>query len=65
VVSGSRSALISPERARECARLMPRDEAAVISGSHGGSDRNDELNALLTAFIARHGAATGNADEER
>jgi hypothetical protein len=31
---------------------MPCGEAAVISGSHGGFDRNDELNALLTAAQA-------------
>lgn len=65
VVTGSRSALIRQERARESARLMARGESAVIGGSHGGFDHNDELNALMTAFIGKHGVGAESLDGER
>ncbi|MCL2582453.1 MAG: alpha/beta fold hydrolase [Streptosporangiales bacterium] len=56
LLTGSRSALIRPGQARDRARLLPRGEAVVIPGSHGGFDREDTLNGLITAFLSAHPA---------
>jgi pimeloyl-ACP methyl ester carboxylesterase len=51
VVTGARSALITPSQARERASRMPHAEVADVPGSHGGFDRVDELNERISAFI--------------
>ncbi len=56
LVTGARSALITPDQARARGRVMPRAEVVIVPGSHGGFDRLDELNRRVVAFIAAHPA---------
>jgi pimeloyl-ACP methyl ester carboxylesterase len=51
VITGARSALITPKEARDRAGLMAHAEVAVVPGSHGGFDRIGELNDRIVAFI--------------
>ena len=51
LITGARSALITPAQARDRAARMPDAEVAIIGGSHGGFDRISELNERMTAFI--------------
>lgn len=51
LVSGARSALITPAQARDRASLMPHAEVAIVPGSHGGFNRIDALNDRIAAFI--------------
>jgi pimeloyl-ACP methyl ester carboxylesterase len=51
LVTGDRSALITPEEARDRARYMPHVEVAVAPGSHGGFSDIGELNDRIVAFI--------------
>jgi pimeloyl-ACP methyl ester carboxylesterase len=51
LVTGARSALLTPAEARARGSLMPHAEVAVVPGSHGGFNRIDELNARIAAFI--------------
>jgi pimeloyl-ACP methyl ester carboxylesterase len=51
LITGARSALITPEQARDRASLMPHAAVAVVPGSHGGFNRVDELNDRMAAFI--------------
>jgi pimeloyl-ACP methyl ester carboxylesterase len=53
LVTGARSALITPAQARARASLMKHAEVAVVPGSHGGFHRIDELNVRIAAFIAQ------------
>jgi len=57
LITGARSALLTPAEARARAALMPHAEVAIVPGSHGGFDRIDELNARMVAFIAAHAQA--------
>jgi pimeloyl-ACP methyl ester carboxylesterase len=54
LLTGRRSALISPREARDRAELMPDAQAEVMTGSrHGPSlEQADPVNARMTAFIA-------------
>jgi len=56
LITGARSALITPAQARARGSLMPHAEVAVVPGSHGGFNRIDELNNRITAFIKAHAA---------
>ncbi|HEX4256220.1 MAG TPA: alpha/beta hydrolase [Streptosporangiaceae bacterium] len=56
LVTGARSALITPDQARDRGRVMPRAEVVIVPGSHGGFDRLDQLNQRMVAFIAAHPA---------
>jgi pimeloyl-ACP methyl ester carboxylesterase len=56
LVTGDRSALITPEEARDRASYMPNVEVAVVSGSHGGFSDIGELNDRIAAFIKAHAA---------
>jgi len=58
LVTGARSALITPAQARARGSLIPQAEVAVVPGSHGGFNRIDELNDRIAAFIKAQ--ATGN-----
>jgi pimeloyl-ACP methyl ester carboxylesterase len=51
LVTGARSALITPAQARARGSLMPHTEVAIVPGSHGGFNRVDELNDRIAAFI--------------
>jgi pimeloyl-ACP methyl ester carboxylesterase len=51
LITGARSALITPAQARDRGSLMPDAQVAIVPGSHGGFNRIDELNDRITAFI--------------
>ncbi len=51
LVTGARSALLTPAEARARGSLIPHAEVAVVPGSHGGFNRIDELNDRIAAFI--------------
>jgi pimeloyl-ACP methyl ester carboxylesterase len=55
LVTGARSAMLTPAEARARGELMPHAEVAVVPGSHGGFSRTDELNARMVAFLAGMG----------
>jgi pimeloyl-ACP methyl ester carboxylesterase len=71
LVTGARSALITPVQARARGSLIPHAEVAIVPGSHGGFNRIDELNDRIAAFIAGHtadsstGTATGTERQDR
>jgi pimeloyl-ACP methyl ester carboxylesterase len=54
LVTGARSAMLTPAEARARGSLMPHAEVAVVPGSHGGFNRIDELNDRIAAFIQAH-----------
>jgi pimeloyl-ACP methyl ester carboxylesterase len=56
LVTGDRSALITPQEARDRASYLPNAEVAVVPGSHGGFSDIGDLNARITAFIKAHAA---------
>ena len=51
LITGARSALLTPKEARDRGSLMPHAQVAVVPGSHGGFNRIDELNDRIAAFI--------------
>jgi pimeloyl-ACP methyl ester carboxylesterase len=51
LVTGARSALLTPAEARARGSLMPHAQVAIVPGSHGGFNRIDELNDRIVAFI--------------
>jgi len=51
LITGARSALITPAQARDRGSRMPHAEVAIVPGSHGGFSRIDEVNDRITAFI--------------
>jgi pimeloyl-ACP methyl ester carboxylesterase len=51
LITGARSALLTPNEARARGSLMPHAEVAIVPGSHGGFNRIDELNDQIAAFI--------------
>jgi pimeloyl-ACP methyl ester carboxylesterase len=53
LVTGARSALVTPAQARERGALMARAEVVIVPGSHGGFNRVDELNDRIAAFTAK------------
>jgi len=64
LVTGARSAMLTPAEARARGGLMPHAEVAIVPGSHGGFDRINELNDQISAFIQAQ-AATGRKDVRR
>jgi pimeloyl-ACP methyl ester carboxylesterase len=56
LVTGARSALLTPAQARARGSLMPHAEVAVVPGSHGGFNRVRELNDRIVAFIKAQAA---------
>ena len=56
LVTGARSALLTPAQARARGSLMPHAEVAVVPGSHGGFNRIGELNDRIAAFIKAQAA---------
>jgi pimeloyl-ACP methyl ester carboxylesterase len=57
LVTGARSALITPAQARDRASHLPNAQVAIVPGSHGGFNRLDALNARVAAFLQSVGAA--------
>jgi pimeloyl-ACP methyl ester carboxylesterase len=51
LITGARSAMLTPAEARARGSLMPHAQVAIVPGSHGGFDRIDELNDRIAAFI--------------
>jgi pimeloyl-ACP methyl ester carboxylesterase len=51
LITGARSALITPAQARDRGSRMPHAEVAIVPGSHGGFNRINELNDRIAAFI--------------
>ena len=51
VITGARSAMLTPEQAHARGSLMPHAEVAIVPGSHGGFSRIDEVNERIVAFI--------------
>jgi pimeloyl-ACP methyl ester carboxylesterase len=58
LVTGARSAMVTPAEARARGSLMPHAEVAVVPGSHGGFDRIDALNERMAAFMSGSPSAT-------
>jgi pimeloyl-ACP methyl ester carboxylesterase len=57
LITGARSAMVTPEQARARGSLMPHAQVAVVPGSHGGFNRIHELNDRIVAFIEAQNAA--------
>jgi pimeloyl-ACP methyl ester carboxylesterase len=51
LITGARSAMLTPAEARARGSLMPHAQVAVVPGSHGGFNRISELNQQIAAFI--------------
>ena len=51
LITGARSAMLTPAEARARGSLMPDAEVAIVPGSHGGFSRIGELNDQIVAFI--------------
>ncbi|MGH3256154.1 MAG: alpha/beta fold hydrolase [Streptosporangiaceae bacterium] len=51
LITGARSALLTPAEARARGSLIPHAQVAIVPGSHGGFNRTDELNDRIAAFI--------------
>jgi pimeloyl-ACP methyl ester carboxylesterase len=65
LITGARSALITPAQARDRGSLMPHAEVAIAPGSHGGFNRIDELNDRIAAFIKAQATDTRAAQPTR
>jgi pimeloyl-ACP methyl ester carboxylesterase len=51
LITGARSAMLTPAEARARGSLMPHAEVAIVPGSHGGFNRIDAVNDRIAAFI--------------
>ena|ERR1700761_2229114 len=56
LITGARSALLTPAQAHARGGVIPHAEVAIVPGSHGGFDRIDALNDQMAAFIKAHAA---------
>ena len=65
LITGARSALLTPAEARARGSLMPHAEVAIVPGSHGGFNRIDELNDRIAAFIKAHATEKQTAQPAR
>ena len=54
LITGDRSALISPEEARDRASHLPDAEVAVVPGGHGGFRDTSDVSNRIVAFIRAH-----------
>jgi pimeloyl-ACP methyl ester carboxylesterase len=54
LITGARSAMLTPVEARARGSVMPHAEVAVVPGNHGGFNRIDEVNDRISAFIEAH-----------
>jgi pimeloyl-ACP methyl ester carboxylesterase len=62
LITGARSALLTPAEARARGNLIPGAEVAIVPGSHGGFNRIDELNDRITTFIKAQATGTRAAE---
>jgi len=62
LVTGARSALLTPTEARARGSVMPQAEVTVVPGNHGGFNRIDELNDRIAAFIKAHATSKHAAE---
>jgi pimeloyl-ACP methyl ester carboxylesterase len=65
LITGARSAMLTPAEARARGSLMPHAQVAIVPGSHGGFNRIDELNDRIAAFIQAHAAGEQAAQPTR
>jgi pimeloyl-ACP methyl ester carboxylesterase len=65
LITGARSAMLTPAEARARGSLMPHAQVAIVPGSHGGFNRIDELNDRIVAFIQAHAAGEQAAQPTR
>jgi pimeloyl-ACP methyl ester carboxylesterase len=65
LITGARSAMLTPAEARARGSLMPHAEVAIVPGSHGGFNRISELNDRIAAFIKAQGAGKQAAQPAR
>jgi pimeloyl-ACP methyl ester carboxylesterase len=61
LITGARSALITPAQARDRAARMPNAEVAIVPGSHGHFNRTGDLNERISAFIDAHSEVSPSA----
>ena len=54
LITGARSAMLTPAEARARGNLMPHAQVVIVPGSHGGFNRIDEVNDRIAAFITAH-----------
>jgi pimeloyl-ACP methyl ester carboxylesterase len=54
LITGARSALLTPAEAHARGSLMPHAQVAIVPGSHGGFNRINELNDRIATFIKAH-----------
>jgi len=54
LITGARSALLTPKEGRARGSLMANAEVAIVPGDHGGFNRVDELNERIAVFIKTH-----------
>ena len=54
LITGARSALLTPAEAHARGSLMPHAQVAITPGSHGGFNRINELNDRIATFIKAH-----------
>ena len=65
LVTGARSALLTPAEARTRGSLMPHAEVTIVPGSHGGFNRIDALNDQVAAFIEAQAPGQQTAEQTR
>ena len=63
LITGARSAMLTPAEARARGSLMPHAQVAIVPGSHGGFNRINELNQQIAAFI-KAPATSNPADQQ-
>jgi pimeloyl-ACP methyl ester carboxylesterase len=63
LITGARSAMLTPAEARARGSLMPHAQVAIVPGSHGGFNRINELNQQIAAFIKAQ-ATSNPADQQ-
>jgi pimeloyl-ACP methyl ester carboxylesterase len=56
LITGARSAMVTPAEAQARGSLIPHAEVAIVPGSHGGFNRIGELNDRIAAFIEARSA---------
>ena len=61
LITGARSAMLTPAEARARGSLIPHAEVAIVHGSHGGFNRIGELNDRIAAFIQAQDAGQEGA----
>jgi dienelactone hydrolase len=58
LITGARSAMLTPAEARSRGLLMPSAEVVIVPGSHGGFNRIDALNDRIADFLKARATST-------